>query len=1001
MKKRAMLKKYVPLRIAGALFLLLHTLLTYSQNIVEVGGLYTQNQQWTSENEYHVVDNVRILLGIELRIEAGTTVKFNQGRGLFIEGGKLIVEGTSQDSVRLQANHRLGDTWNWTGITISSVSQEGNIRIKYAIVRDALVGLRIVSGSRLHVQNCRITNNRNIGISLFNSSYNTIQNNLISNNFLGMEIYASGPGNFSQYNEVFRNTFRNTTTNILIHNNNHGSCPHNSIEENLIDKGVNGILLFNSTNQGGTGHVSVNRNIIINNGTASDGYGIYVSMDSTTIAHNIFWNNSTALNIIQAQKTHILNNSIYDNKSGVIMRANAKDVGLLNNTVTATSERVLTINFTDETLMAQNNIFRNQADSNIIRNLTEVDVQIANNYWGTTNDTLLQKLFYDSGNNPQLGELVYEPVLLLPNTEAPVSAPDNVGAQLIDGSVRLSWNSNPETDLLGYRVYTGTFNNYSFDGNPVFVLDTFLLLPATSLQNFIAVTAIDVDATAEQPQLSGNESPFAFAKPLPYAGSDQVLCENELLVSLNQSTLPEGFVDLAWQSRGDGTFENANQLRTFYFPGPQDLLNANVTLVLTAGHNNKLFADSLVVVFERQPIAFAGNQAIIKTDSIYSASEATAEYFNALWWSSTGDGSFDQPTSLEAVYTPGPNDLLVGEVKLILQAFSDYCQTAGDTMTLTIKNAWSVEGRLWAGQEKLAFNPILAIKMDQSPAGKTHVMVYSDEEGRFSFPSLFEGNYLIYAPIDTLGMEGFFPTYYVNSKSWQNAYQMELNGNIYQLDLYLQQNALLLPSGNAGLSGHFSIEGIGNDQKETFCKPWFGPSEQLFCVQGLSNVSIMLYGISRERIYAHTLTDANGRFYFRNLPFGSYMLEAEMAGFESAFSDVITLSPDQNMVEDILLQIEGDNKVAIYLPKQDHSGPALIAYPNPTNDRVTISSLANISNTPILVSVYSTDGRLAGAWQQFVQGPSVVLDLSGLKAGLYIIKFWDGDKETVFLQGKK
>jgi parallel beta-helix repeat protein len=1002
MKNLYRLKYQIQRRIhlLSALFLLFPAMMLHGQNIVEVGGLFTQDQLWTSENEYHVVDNVRILLGTELRIEAGTTIKFNQGRGLYIEGGQLIVEGSGQDSVRMLANHSQGETWNWTGITVSSVTQPGWVEIQHAQIRDALVGLRSVSSSNLLIRNCHITNNRNIGISLFNSSYNTIQNNLISNNFLGMEIYASGPGNFSQYNEVLQNTFRNTTTNILIHNNNHGSCPHNNIDENLIDSGVHGIWLFNSTNQGGTGHVNISRNIIINNGTANDGYGIYVSMDSTTITHNIFWNNTTALNIIQAQKTHFLNNNVYNNKNGILMRSNASDVGLLNNTITATAGQVLTINYADELLMAQNNVFGSSADSGIIQNLSTEDLQIANNYWGSTNDSILQKLFYDAGNDPQLGQLLYEPVLLLPNTEAPVSAPANVSAQLINGQVRLSWNSNPETDLWGYHVYNGEFNNYAFDGSPVFVSDTVIILPATSLQKPIAVAALDVEATGDQPQLSGHESPFAFAKPLPYAGSDQVLCENELLVSLNQSTLPEGFVDLNWKSRGDGSFENANQLRTFYFPGPQDLLNGHVTLVLTAGHNNKLFADSLKVVFERQPLAFAGSQAIIKTDSLYTTSEATAENFNALWWSSTGDGSFDQPANLEAVYTPGANDLLNGETKLVLQAFSDYCQTASDTMTLTIQEAYAMEGRLWAGQEKLAFNPVIAIKTDQISSFQSHVIIYTDANGNFRFPSLFAGTYLLHVPIDTLSMEDYLPSYYVSSQRWQQAYELQLEGDVFDLDVYLAQNESPLPTGIGSLQGHFSLNGISPEDRKTYCMPWFAVSEQSFCDQGLSNVTVLLYGSSRERIYAHTLTDADGRFYFRNLPFGSYVLEVEMAGYESAVSETITLSPDQNMVEDILLQIEGENKVGIYLPKQDQSYPALLAYPNPTADRVTISSLANISNTPILVSVYSTDGRLAGTWQQMAQSTSIVLDLSGLKAGLYIIKLWDGDKETVFLQGK-
>lgn len=968
----------------------------FAQNIVEVGGIYSQDQLWTPDNEYHVVDNVRILSGVSLRIEAGTIVKFNQGRSLNIESGRLHIDGAPSDSVIMKANRAPDEAWNWTGIIISSVTQPGDILINHVRIEDAEVGLRSVSSQNLLITNSHIANNRNVGIILFNSSYNTLQNNLISNNFLGLEIHASGPGNFSQYNQVLQNVFTNPTTNILIHNNNQGACPHNTIEENLIQGGIHGIWLFNSASQGGTGHVVINRNTIINNGTATDGYGIYVSMDSTNITHNIFWRNTNAINIIEAQKTHFLNNSVYENKRGITMRTNAKDVGFLNNTITATEEYVLKANFADQALIAQNNIFGSLPDSAIMQNFSTQQLNIANNYWGTSNGTLIEKLLSPSANN-----WFYEPFLPEPNTQAPVSPPRAVVAQLINGNVRLQWKPNPETDVIGYHIYTGNFKDYSFSEAAVFTADTFFLLPAASFNGPVAVTALDEGGFQNGAQLSGNESPFSFAKPMPYAGEDIVVCENVLHVSLNQSTLPQGFTNSNWLSRGDGSFENAGDLRTFYFPGEQDLENGLVTLVIEAGHDDVSFFDSISVRFERQAIVFAGNRALISTDSLYVTAEATASNFSALWWSGTGDGSFDRPDSLLAVYTPGPNDLLNGEVKLILQAFSDYCNTVSDTMLLTIKNAWSLEGRLWAANEKLPLHPVIAVKNEAVAEIQTHFLTYTDTEGIFRFPSLFEGDYRLFAPLDTIGMEAFLPSYYVNNSRWQQAYGLMLKGDTYEVDLHLLPKQSLLPFGNASLKGHFSLEGFGRENSETYCRPWFDALGGEFCNDGLSNATVLLFGESRERIYAHTLTDANGNFFFNDLPFGTFVIEVDVAGFESAVSQTIRLSPEQSTVSDIALQIEGENKIGIYLPTQSQAIPQVQAYPNPTFDKVFVNTSAFDCDRKLRINIYSPEGRLVQATQATTTNQSLVIDLSGLKAGIYIIKLTDGQKEVVFLQGKR
>src|SRR5262249_23114240 len=55
-------------------------------------------------------------------------------------------------------------------------------------------------------------------------------------------------------------------------------------------------------------------------------------------------------------------------------------------------------------------------------------------------------------------------------------------------------------------------------------------------------------------------------------------------------------------------------------------------------------------------------------------------------WSTSGDGSFDNPASLTALYTPGPNDRASGTVTLTLT--SNACNPKpGDTMVVTIQGA--------------------------------------------------------------------------------------------------------------------------------------------------------------------------------------------------------------------------------------------------------------------------------------------------------------------------
>ena len=74
-----------------------------------------------------------------------------------------------------------------------------------------------------------------------------------------------------------------------------------------------------------------------------------------------------------------------------------------------------------------------------------------------------------------------------------------------------------------------------------------------------------------------------------------------------------------------------------------------------------------VVVYE-QPLAFAGNSASMCGNSTVSLSEATAGHYSSLLWITSGNGTFNNQTILNPIYTPGPNDYLTGSVTLTLTA---------------------------------------------------------------------------------------------------------------------------------------------------------------------------------------------------------------------------------------------------------------------------------------------------------------------------------------------
>jgi hypothetical protein len=176
--------------------------------------------------------------------------------------------------------------------------------------------------------------------------------------------------------------------------------------------------------------------------------------------------------------------------------------------------------------------------------------------------------------------------------------------------------------------------------------------------------------------------------PTANAGTDATICSTDTYTLSGSAT---NQASVQWTSGGDGSFDDATLLNATYTPGPGDLSSGSVTLTLTAfaiAPCGSDATDDMTISIQGAPTANAGTDATICESGDYTLSGSATNQTSVLW-SSSGDGTFDDATLLNATYTPGSGDIGSGSVTLTLTAFATApCSAdATDDMTLSITGA--------------------------------------------------------------------------------------------------------------------------------------------------------------------------------------------------------------------------------------------------------------------------------------------------------------------------
>lgn len=230
--------------------------------------------------------------------------------------------------------------------------------------------------------------------------------------------------------------------------------------------------------------------------------------------------------------------------------------------------------------------------------------------------------------------------------------------------------------------------------------------------------------------------------PLPRLnpGNTGVFCKG---FPLQMNATAQYFGTLTWSTSGDGNFSSITVLNPIYYPGPNDLgSNAfNLTLSATAltsctGSVSAVLPVTLVTGTNAQILTPTGQQYCVGNPLQLSA---TATGYTGLQWTTTGDGFFDNPATLNAKYTPGANDNNGAAIQLKLTAFAPANCGANSVKTLLVYFSLH-QPEVFAGNDATITEPAV---FTTNPTANyyTSLIWQSSGDGLFSNPGALVTNY--------------------------------------------------------------------------------------------------------------------------------------------------------------------------------------------------------------------------------------------------------------------
>jgi PKD repeat protein len=431
-------------------------------------------------------------------------------------------------------------------------------------------------------------------------------------------------------------------------------------------------------------------------------------------------------------------------------------------------------------------------------------------------------------------------------------------------------------------------------------------------------------------------------------------------------------IDLWYWDFGDGTSSTEqNPVHTYASPGTYP-----VCLTITGNTPGLSCTDTHCEnVFLEAPALTAAFEAVLDT-----VSGSTNRYFfhdlssgdPMEWYWDFGDDEFSFLPNPEHQYDASGTYqvcLAVSKFWAGIMVTDTFC------ITLTTPNYFDLGGFAFLGDYPLN-NPV--------PAGDTGVAylyrVYGDRLvpddtntfwsfGYYWFIQKREGNYRVKVKLTSTSTHygQYAPAYNPSSLTWQNASTFTLaDSSYYTADVHLLE---LPPPGN----------GIGViDGSVTF--PGMDP---LWASGEVSGIEVLLFDAGGQPL-ACTFSGEGGLFSFPGLPFATYGLYAEEAGY---YTDQVTvlLNSSTPIVTGVELQLY-QSYVGI-VPLELYNDFTIRLFPNPVNDLLNITLSAD-EQLRLTLYIYTLTGIKAREETLDVPAGELtfVFDCSALEPGVYLLQ---------------
>jgi len=271
-----------------------------------------------------------------------------------------------------------------------------------------------------------------------------------------------------------------------------------------------------------------------------------------------------------------------------------------------------------------------------------------------------------------------------------------------------AWASNYNS-ILWTTSGTGTFDN------PAILHPTYTPSQADINNGSVILT---LTAYGNEPcgDISDPMTLTIIPSPTANAGSDAATCEGTPYTVTGASA--SNYTSLLWSHNGTGNLTNASTLTPTYTPATGETGTVVLTLTVTGNGSCGEATDAMTLTINVEPQAFAGPDAITCASAPYTLSEATASV-QSVNWTTSGTGTFDNASLLNATYTPSAADIASGSVTLTLHAIGIApCVPALDAMVLTIQPATYA----FAGEDATICNNTPYTVDDASALGYTSIL---------------------------------------------------------------------------------------------------------------------------------------------------------------------------------------------------------------------------------------------------------------------------------------